>query len=271
MTGDDIIAERRVPRWRWWIHFVLIGGYILPGIPLALLGVSRRPSLPSSPQGLIMVCGAELLIFSIVFGVGWLASRATREELLLPWRPGWKVVPLGLGYSIVIRLSIGLLTMVIVLFLLATGLVSQEFMGEFFYKSRPDVEALVDVSAIRNDPVYFWLTITLASFVVAGLREEMWRAGTLAAMRALWPAWFGDRKGQIVAVLLTSIVFGFAHLPMGVLAVILAMILGILLGMIMILHKSIWPAVFAHGFFDATTFALLPFVMENIRNGPHGP
>jgi hypothetical protein len=30
----------------------------------------------------------------------------------------------------------------------------------------------------------------------------------------------------------------------------------------MVLHRSIWPAVIAHGMFDATTFALLPWVIE---------
>jgi hypothetical protein len=30
----------------------------------------------------------------------------------------------------------------------------------------------------------------------------------------------------------------------------------------MVLHKSIWPAVIAHGMFDATTMALLPLVID---------
>ena len=37
------------------------------------------------------------------------------------------------------------------------------------------------------------------------------------------------------------------------------------LGVIMILHRSIWPAVLAHGFFNATTFALLPLIARPIR------
>lgn len=42
-------------------------------------------------------------------------------------------------------------------------------------------------------------------------------------------------------------------------------VLGFLLGMIMVLHQSIWPAVIAHGFFDATSMALLPWAMEKIQ------
>jgi membrane protease YdiL (CAAX protease family) len=39
-------------------------------------------------------------------------------------------------------------------------------------------------------------------------------------------------------------------------------VLGFCLGLIMIFHRSIWPAVMAHGFFDATTFAILPWVKD---------
>ena len=55
------------------------------------------------------------------------------------------------------------------------------------------------------------------------------------------------------------------HLRMGALAAVLAGILGLLLGIIMVLHKSIWPAVIAHGLFDATNLALLPWWSEKIR------
>ena len=40
-------------------------------------------------------------------------------------------------------------------------------------------------------------------------------------------------------------------------------ILGVGLGAIMVYHQSIWPAVFAHGIFDATTFALLPLALKH--------
>jgi membrane protease YdiL (CAAX protease family) len=31
-------------------------------------------------------------------------------------------------------------------------------------------------------------------------------------------------------------------------------------------HRSIWPAVIAHGMFDATTFALLPLAMQHLQS-----
>jgi hypothetical protein len=35
----------------------------------------------------------------------------------------------------------------------------------------------------------------------------------------------------------------------------------------MVLHRSIWPAVIAHGMFDATSMALLPWAMDHLRPG----
>jgi membrane protease YdiL (CAAX protease family) len=45
-------------------------------------------------------------------------------------------------------------------------------------------------------------------------------------------------------------------------------LLGLGLGLIMVFHRSIWPAVLAHGFFDATSMALIPWAMELMRNLP---
>jgi membrane protease YdiL (CAAX protease family) len=42
-------------------------------------------------------------------------------------------------------------------------------------------------------------------------------------------------------------------------------VVGFLLGAIMSLHRSIWPSVVAHGLFDATSFALLPWAMQNLE------
>ncbi len=112
--------------------------------------------------------------------------------------------------------------------------------------------------------MYFWLTLTLVSFVVAGLREELWRTAFLAGLRQLWPQHFGTRTGRITAVVIAAIVFGFAHLGMGLLAVLIAALIGLGLGLIMIFHRSIWPAVIAHGMFDATTLALLPWIAKKL-------
>ncbi len=256
-----IPAQRRVARWRWWVHLIVVGSYPLLGLVGRSISneASRGPVLSGRVAGLLLVCGIEVLVFCVFFLVAWLVSRASREELLLSWRPGWWVVPLGAGYSLALRFAVGIAAVVVMTVLAASHVISTEKIQEYMKVNRPDVESMVSVPALKHDPAYYWLTLTLVSFVVAGLREEMWRSGTLAAMRALWPRAFGSRAGQCAAMALIAIAFGAMHLRMGIIAAIGAGLLGFMLGLIIVLHKSIWPAVIAHGLFDATTFALLPW------------
>lgn len=226
----------------------------------------RGPVLSGNTRDLLIVCGLEITVFSLVFALGWLASRASREELSLRWRPGWWVVPLGISYSVAIRLALLILVMIVGVILLTTRAFTPETLQGFAEANRPKVEAVVSVSALQYDSSYFWLTVTLVSFVVAGLREEIWRGATLAAMRALWPRAFASRSGQFLAVTLIAVLFGAMHLGMGPIAVALAGIIGWFLGVIIVLHRSIWPAVIAHGMFDATTFAILPWAMEKLQH-----
>jgi membrane protease YdiL (CAAX protease family) len=258
---------RETPRWRWLIHFFVIGSY--PALGLFFRATSGRvaqgPALSGNVRGLLVVSAAEIFVFSIFFAVACLISRASREQLMLRWRPGWWVVPLGIGYSIALRIGLIVIAVAVMAVVAATQTVTPEKVQEYVNANRPDVEALVSVPAMRSNPAYYWLTITLVSFVVAGVREEMWRAGTLAAMRALWPRAFGSTLGQCLAIALIAVAFGAMHLRMGVLAAVGAGVLGLMLGIIIILHKSIWPAVITHGVFDATTLALLPWWIEKAR------
>jgi membrane protease YdiL (CAAX protease family) len=224
---------------------------------------SQGPALSNGVAGLLFVCGIELLLFSLFFFIAWLVTRASREELMWKWRPGWWVVPLGAGYSVAIRFGVIIIAAVVFMILAASQVVTPEKVRDYVNVNRPDIESMVSVPAMRNDRAYYWLTLTLVSFVVAGLREEMWRAGTLAPMRALWPRAFGSRLGQCAAMAIIAIAFGAMHLRMGVLAAVAAGVLGLFLGLIIVVHKSIWPAVIAHGLFDATTLALLPFLLDN--------
>jgi membrane protease YdiL (CAAX protease family) len=87
-------------------------------------------------------------------------------------------------------------------------------------------------------------------------------------MRALWPRQFGSARGQVCAVFIAAIIFGLAHLSMGIVAAMFGGLLGLGLGLIIVFHRSIWPAVLAHGFFDATSMALIPLAMELMRHLP---
>jgi membrane protease YdiL (CAAX protease family) len=223
---------------------------------------ARGPALPANFRGLLIATSLGLVSFLAVFAIGWLASRASRDQLLLHWRPGWLVLPLGIGYSVAIRFVAGLGLGLVFAALVITRIIPPDEVQKFASENRPQIETLVDLEALTKDPVYFWFTITVVSFVVAGLREELWRSAFLAGMGALWPGAFGSKSGQVLAAAVGAVVFGLGHLPMGILAVIMTGVLGFCLGLIMIFHRSIWPAVMAHGFFDATTFAILPWVKD---------
>ena len=261
--GTGPASGRPISRFRWVIHLALIGGYFLP---LVVLTKPRtQPVLTHTPLGLIIVCGFDLILFGVVFGLALLASRATREQLFLYWRPGWWVVPLGVAYSVVIRVAVALVAVAISVVLLST-VFDQQQLQEFWRSGQPDLRSVVSVSTARSNPTYAWLLVTLVSFISAGLREELWRAGTLAGMRAVWPRVFGTNVGQFAAILLIAIAFGAGHMRMGVMAAIMAGLLGLFLGLILIIHRSVWPAVIAHGCFDAVSFALVAWLPANVHS-----
>ncbi len=256
-----------INRRRWWVHLILITAYILV-VAFAGREQSARqthtPALSHTAGGLLVVCGFQLLIFGIVLGLALMASRASQDELLLRWRQGFLTVPLGIAYSVAIRLAVGIVMMAAVIALMLTHVMTAQSIHHFLATNRPDLKAVVDISAMQQNPLYYWLTLTVVSFVLAGLREEMWRSAFLAGLRNLWPRSFGSRAGQIRAVAVASVLFGIAHLAMGWIAVVFAWLLGFGLGLIMVLHRSIWPAVIAHGMFDATSLALLPWIAQRL-------
>ncbi len=261
-----VTEQLPINRGRWWIHLLLVAAYpVFIGLAGSGHDNTRAPALSANAKGLLYACAVELLVFGLVFGLAWFASRASRDQLLLRWRAGVWTLPLGVGYSVAIRVALGIFLLAFGVILVATGVTTSSGLQEFFLANRPDVEAVVDVSAMRQNPLYYWLTLTLVSFVVAGLREELWRSSFMAALRALWPRWFESRAGQIGAVAIAAVIFGFGHLPQGALAAVLTGFLGLLLGLIIVLHRSIWPAVIAHGMFDATSLALLPWVAEQLQ------
>src|SRR5688572_23344774 len=258
--SSEPLPGQPLPRWRCSIQLLLLSAYVLV---VGLMGLNQSehqaPMLPGTSRGLLMAAGVELTVFGIVFGLAWLAARPSRDDLLLRWRGSFSIVALGLGYSVALRVALAMVMFGISAALVASGTMSLDSLREFFRANQPRTDAKVDTSAVR-DPVYLFLLLTVISFVVAGLREELWRSAFLAGFRALAPKHFGSLKGQFVAVAVAAVVFGVGHLAMGPLAAFMAGLLGFGLGTIMVLHRSIWPAVVAHGFFDATTFLLLRWI-----------
>lgn len=263
--GSAEVPAPQTPRFRWWIHLLLLAAY---PVAIGLLGVERAenapPALGSGVRALLVVTTVELGLFGVVFALAWVASRATREQMFLSGFRPLTQVPMGLGYSVALRLGVGLTVVFAAALLIATGVTTQAELQEFMIANRPDVAAVVDISALKENPVYFALAVTVVSFVVGGLREELWRGGLMGAFAVLWPARFGSRWGQLLAAAMAAVVFGLGHATQGWLGVVMTALLGLGLGALVALHRSIWPAVWAHGFFNATSLALLPWLADKL-------
>jgi membrane protease YdiL (CAAX protease family) len=264
-----IDEPKPISRRRWWIHLILITAYLLLVAAVGLgRNKSQHPALSHTVSGLLLVCTIEVLSFGLFFGLAWLASRASPDDLLLRWRGNVMPVLLGAAYSVGLRLGLAVVSVGLSLLLVLTRVMTLDSLRDFVVNNRPGVENAVDVAALRDNPAYLWLTLTVVSFVVAGLREELWRSSFLAGLRTLWPRRFGSTLGQVGAVLIAAVIFGLAHVSMGIIAAFMAGVLGLGLGLIMVFHRSVWPAVLAHGFFDATSMALIPWALEIMRQLP---
>jgi membrane protease YdiL (CAAX protease family) len=240
---------------RWWFHLLLLAAYpiALGVIPSLMGGREGVTLLPKSTSGLLTVMGVELSIFAVIFAFAWISSRASCDQLLLRWRGGIRPLWTGFLYSIALRVLIAVALMAVALAALITHGADPETLN----KLRPRTEVVVDPHALTSDPIYFLLTLTFVSFGVAGLREELWRGAMLAGLGALFPGWYATLRGRVAAVSIAAVIFGLGHLPQGWAGCGVTAVLGLGLGVIMVRHDSIWEAVFAHGFFNATTFLLL--------------
>lgn len=241
---------------RWWLHLILLGAYpIALGVLPQFIGSKEATLLPDGTAELLAAMAFELAVFGIIFGAAWYASRANSHQLMLGWHDGARPLVRGFLYSIALRLVIAL---VLVLFALAAAVAGG--MEGIVEKLRPRTEVVVDPGALVTDPVYFWLTITIVSFVVGGLREELWRAGMIAGMRAVFPERWRGISGDIIAISIAAVIFGLGHLPQGWGGAVITALLGLGLGAVILRHRSIWEAVIAHGFFNATSFLLLYYL-----------
>jgi membrane protease YdiL (CAAX protease family) len=255
ITGQAGGAETKtVARWRWWLHVLLLGSLPLFIGTMGIIHRNRTTALlPDNVPGLLRVSVYEMLYPALAFCVVWLASRFTAKQMLLSWRGGLMPVLLGFAYSVVLRIIIVIIAVaVVVVFVLIAG-----SHAHALEQLRSHTGQLVNAAALTRDPVYFVLCLTLLSFVVAGLREELWRAAMLAGCQALFPTQCGTWRGRAVAVVIVGLLFGLGHTTQGFAGVAVTTLLGVGLGAIMLWRRSIWEAVIAHGFFDATTFAFL--------------
>lgn len=241
-------------RGSWIIFLALMVVYILAAAWRGASTSNVAPALSSSIPSLLVDTSLALLTFSIPFGIGLFLTKPTKRDFFIESTSNWFInFALGMAWSVVLRLAI----LVPAAFVagVVISLNPKDGMRQFA-ASRPKIENLLDPGALA-DPAYAIICITWLSFVVAGLREELWRAAVIRGVSSLGPNGNPTREMEWVGVFSSSILFGFAHATQGWLGVLLTGFLGLGLGMIQILRRSLPEAVLAHGFFDASTFLLI--------------
>ena len=254
-SGTESEHATGVSRWRWWVHLAVLAAFPLIVGVTGLLRINRirGPALPGTVPGLLIVCAFEAAFFGVLFGIAWIASRAGARQLMLKWRGGGMPFVWGLGYSVALRGGIAVVAMIgVTVWFAISGAHASDLA-----RIQSHADRMVNPKAIVGNPAYLILLVTLVSFVVAGLREELWRAAMLAGIGTLFPRFFATLHGRVSAVLAVALIFGMGHTAQGFAGVVVTALLGAGLGGIMLRHRSIWEAVFAHGFFDASSFLLL--------------
>lgn len=272
---------------RWFLHFLLLGSYpLLLGTSSSWWPVVAR-WLGSNPSGneeaaesaalsgtfseVFVSTLINLGLFVVFLILALLLSRTHWRSL--PWmkEKHWgKAIGLGFLYSIGLRITIAVAMVGVILMLALAGHSPESLQDSLI----PRVDKVVDVDSLQSDRAYFWLCITWISFVVAGLREELWRLGVFVAWQGLFPQSKDRPALQWIGMGIIALLFGLGHIPQGLGGVLTTTVLGMGLGSIMLFHRSIWPAVLAHGFLDATSFALIPLVadvLKELGNSPPWP
>lgn len=258
---EPITLPHKLPiaPWRHAAALCLLLGFMvaIASVGAFVQGAKEGPVLPDNVSDLVLRSSEELLMFAALWGVAWLLSRASVDDLFLRWRGTWENVAMGVGYSIVLRFVPVVAVIFFAAFALIAG-VKPENLMEFIKSLAPSPDRMVSSQAVQNDPIYRFLLATWMSFIVAGVREELWRVAVISSFTKLFSPRFSRQSVQILAVVISSLFFGMAHLVQGPLAVVLTALIGMVLGAITLAHRSVWPAIIAHGAFDALSFLLLP-------------
>jgi hypothetical protein len=190
-----ILPVVRRPRWRAVVFLLIVGFYpLLLGVLGHFSGGGQEKAgaaLPSSVRGLVMVSIENFGLFALLFAAAWFFGRPRPVDLFLRPMRWWDWL-WGALWSVGVRFGVLVLIMTVFLPVIAVRMAQSGASGPEASKQveasmqqyRPKVEALVDLQALA-DPLYLLVACTLLSFVTAGLREELWRAGFITSVQDL--------------------------------------------------------------------------------------
>jgi membrane protease YdiL (CAAX protease family) len=229
--------------------------FLLPWILQTSDGSSpAATALPGDTAGMLLAVAENIGVSGLLLGLAFWVGKPSASELWIRRQNPLVAGAFAIGWSVALRIGLGMILLTIVgVYTVKNG---HDRTEEMVKHLRPDVEKLLPFAAL-HDPVYALILVTVVSFVLAGFREELWRAGVLAVLLSLFQNGRRTRPALFTAVIVSSLIFGAAHATQGVGGMLIAGVLGLGLGAIMIGHRSFWIAAAAHGLFDATSFTLI--------------
>lgn len=208
---------------------ILVLLVFLPGAFIVGLGVEQPAVLLAVDALLVpLVWGAMRLR-----GTRWkeLGFRRVEKHRQLAWVPVVATAIL-VGISLVIRPLVVYLT------------------GE-----APNLEAF---EQIRGNPGALAGGLLIVWTVAAFGEEMVFRGFLLNAIRELLPERAGQQMRWILALVISSVVFGFAHTYQGVTGIVITGTMGLGFGTVYLLKgRNLWFAILTHGLYDTAGFILV--------------
>lgn len=114
----------------------------------------------------------------------------------------------------------------------------------------------IDLSRIDLSTFWKYLMWIIIGFVLGGLLEEILFRGFLSTRISNFIS--GNKKGDILALFVTSILFGLCHYYQGWSGVISTGLIGLFFGIIFLFfNKNLWYAILTHGFVNLTAITIL--------------
>lgn len=243
--------ESRTAHERWGLH---VGILLIPIFYCVMrddLDMARL--MPDSFLKLGYFVVQRLCLVAIFFGLAFLISEVAAEELYIRRVKVFRTGLIALGWSLLLRIPI------------YVALFIPLFTSIFLFKTHL-LESYAHRYGMHMYKIFFHeryvqypfeaATILITASCMAGLAEELWRAGMFAGLSRLYPRLFSGRWGSFGMIVSVAVVFACAHVYQGAIGIGMTFLLGIGLGCVLLYRKSFWEAAITHALFDAASFLM---------------
>lgn len=238
----------RLPARTRWILFLAI--LCCPFATAVIAGVTgTHQMLPRNGFQFARFVAVEATSWTIVFLVAFRVAGVTRGQLRLASRHPLRTLGFGILWFVAVRAA------VILVFLIAFRWINPRLL----WSSSDQMASFIDAEHIPRHPGFSCLVFGTAS-LIAGITEELWRAGMLAGLAGLFPSIGRKGPAALAAIVAVAVMFGFGHLYQGWFGVGNGMLLGFFLGLILVYRNSYWEAAIAHTLCDMLAFGLALFM-----------